>query len=283
MEQENRIYSLDVLGVEDPGENDQLDVHRDFQENVTKTDEGRYQVNVPWIPGSTLSNNNLEPSRKRLHNVKHNKKLCNLLNKSRPDSSGSSLKDKWVLNLSSKELSELERRGLEKGLKFAIAPNKIPTAEIIASVEEGIFRLDDDQKHLVRAEVSSILRRAKPPPKNISSNVFKALISLKKDPDRLVLSADKDNCVVVMDKHQYREKALSLLNDRNTYSILKSDPTGKTQRKLNKMLLNLKKAGIVDEFTYKMLYSSDGLSPRFYGLPKIHKAAYCLIYQFSDL
>ena len=42
-------------------------------------------------------------------------------------------------------------------------------------------------------------------------NVFKALISLKKDPDRLVLSADKGNCVVVMDKHQYREKALSLL------------------------------------------------------------------------
>ena len=66
-----------------------------------------------------------------------------------------------------------------------------------------------------------------------------------KDPDRLVLSADKGNCVVVMDKHQYREKALSLLNDRNTYSILKS-------KKLNKMLLNLKKAGIVDEIMYKV-------------------------------
>ena len=64
-----RLYSLDVLGVEDRGENDQLDVYREFQENVTRTDEGRYQVNVPWIPGSTLSNNNLEPSRKRLHNV----------------------------------------------------------------------------------------------------------------------------------------------------------------------------------------------------------------------
>ena len=73
-------------------------------------------------------------------NVKHDKKLCRLLNKSCPDSSGSSLKDKWVLNLSSKELSELERRDLEKGLKFAIAPNKISTAEIIASVKDGIFR-----------------------------------------------------------------------------------------------------------------------------------------------
>ena len=74
-----------------------------------------------------------------------------------------------------------------------------------------------------------------------------------------------------MDKHQYREKALSLLNDRNTYSIQKSDPTSKTQRKLNKMLLDLKKAGIINEDLYRMLYCSDGLSPRFYGLPKIHK------------
>ena len=54
------------------GENDQLDAYRDFQENVTRTDEGRYQVNVPWILGSTLSNSNQEPRRKRLHNVTRN-------------------------------------------------------------------------------------------------------------------------------------------------------------------------------------------------------------------
>jgi hypothetical protein len=89
-------------------------------------------------------------------------------------------KKRWVKNVSSKELSELERKGLEHGLKFAVVPNRIPTAEIIASVEEGIFPLDDDAKRLVRAEVSSILRRAKIPPKNIDSNVFKALLALKK-------------------------------------------------------------------------------------------------------
>jgi hypothetical protein len=89
-------------------------------------------------------------------------------------------KKRWVKNVSSKELSELERKGLKHGLKFAVVPNRIPTAEIIASVEEGIFPLDDDAKRLVRAEVSSILRRAKIPPKNIDSNVFKALLALKK-------------------------------------------------------------------------------------------------------
>jgi hypothetical protein len=61
----------------------------------------------------------------------------------------------------------LERKGLEHGLKFAVVRNRIPTAEIIASVEEGIFPLDDGAKRLVRAEVSSasILRRVKIPPK----------------------------------------------------------------------------------------------------------------------
>ena len=71
---------------------------------------------------------------------------------------------------------------------------------------------------------------------------------------------------------QYDEKASSLLSDRKTYSILISDPTSKTQRKLNKMLLDSRKADKISESTYKMLYSSDGLCPRFYGLPKIHKS-----------
>ena len=37
------------------------------------------------------------------------------------------------------------------------------------------------------------------------------------------------------------------------------------------MLLDLQKAGKISDSTYKILYSSDGLCPRFYGLPKIHK------------
>ena len=118
--------------------------------------------------------------------------------------------------------------------------------------------------------MSSILRRAKTPPRNIDSNVFKALIALRKDSDRVVLSADKGNCVV-MDKHQYREKVLSMLNDKQTYTALKSDPTGRTERDLNQRLLLLKKSNKISEETYKLLRSTDGLAPRLYGLPKIHK------------
>ena len=46
-----KLYSLDVLGVKDQGENDQFDVMRDFKENIARIDDGRYEVNFPWIPG----------------------------------------------------------------------------------------------------------------------------------------------------------------------------------------------------------------------------------------
>ena len=157
--------------------------------------------------------------------------------------------------LSSKELSsEDEVLRTDSSL-----PLHLP--EILASVEEGIFHLQYNDKQLVIAEVSSILKGAKPPPRNVDLNIFKALLALEKDPDRIELLADKGNCVVVMDKHESRDKVLYLLNEKNTYSVLKSDPTSKTQRKLHKHSLQLKKARTISKNTYKMLFSNDDLAP----------------------
>ena len=64
-----RLYSLDVLGVEDRGENDQLDVMKEFHENICRKEDGRYGVNVPWVPGAKLTKTNELQSRKRLHNL----------------------------------------------------------------------------------------------------------------------------------------------------------------------------------------------------------------------
>ena len=64
-----KLHSLDVLGVEDRWENDQFDVMRDFKENIARRDDGRYEVNFPWIPGVELTSTNEVLSRKRLQNV----------------------------------------------------------------------------------------------------------------------------------------------------------------------------------------------------------------------
>ena len=68
-----KLYSLDVLGVQDRGENDQLDVLKEFKDDIRRREDGRYEVRVPWIPGSTLESTNEQTSRSRIQNA--NKKL----------------------------------------------------------------------------------------------------------------------------------------------------------------------------------------------------------------
>ena len=68
-----KLYSLDVLGVEDRGEKDPSAVYAEFQENITRREDGRYEASVPWIPGAVITNRNEVPSRRRLQIV--NRKL----------------------------------------------------------------------------------------------------------------------------------------------------------------------------------------------------------------
>ena len=63
-----KLYSLDVLRVEDRGKSDQLDVYKEFREHIMRQSDGRYEVKIPWITGSELSEINESWSRKRLQN-----------------------------------------------------------------------------------------------------------------------------------------------------------------------------------------------------------------------
>ena len=63
------------------------------------------------------------------------------------------------MNLSLKELPALEGSGLEKSLKFAIAPRKMPTVEIVAAVEESISQLNDDRYSGVPNLLPKIFKR----------------------------------------------------------------------------------------------------------------------------
>ena len=46
-----RLYNLDVLGVRDRGEDDELDVYMEFKETTVRKHDDKYEVNIPWIPG----------------------------------------------------------------------------------------------------------------------------------------------------------------------------------------------------------------------------------------
>ena len=76
--------------------------------------------------------------------------------------------------------------------------------------------------------------------------------------------------MVIMDRQDYINKANNLLN-QNTYRSIPRDPTNSIKNKLISILKRVKNQTGLDSNTYKSMYPTGCVPPKFYGLPKIHK------------
>ena len=106
---------------------------------------------------------------------------------------------------------------------------------------------------------------------NLNPSQCRALTQLKQDNSRVVLSADKGVAMVIMDQEDYTNKALTLLQDTNTYKVLPKDPTSQLKNKLISLLKDIKQTGGLTTNKYKQLYPTSAVPPKFYGLPKFTK------------
>ena len=122
-----------------------------------------------------------------------------------------------------------------------------------------------------RAETNCLLKKARAPRANITREEKKALRELKEDKDRIVLTADKGVAMVVLDKKEYLEKAEALLA-QPTYRTIDKDPTNKLKARLIQTLRRIKRDTNMGEGMYRTMYPTSCTSPKFYGLPKIHKS-----------
>ena len=100
-------------------------------------------------------------------------------------------------------------------------------------------------------------------------------MQLKKEKDRLVLTADKGVTMAVMDKEDYIHKAEECL-EQLAYRKLDKDPTNKIKARLITKLRTIKKDTRLDEGTYKVMYSTSCVPPKFYGLLKSTKLVHHL-------
>ena len=130
--------------------------------------------------------------------------------------------------------------------------------------------LDQGKVEELRGEVKSILRNIQTPKQNISKEEAKAIQELKRDPNKIILTANKGVSMVVMEKEEYKKKSEDLLK-QPTYRELTSDPTSRYKNKLIQLLKNIKSEGGINNTIYKRLYPTGAVSPKYYGLPKIHK------------
>ena len=180
-------------------------------------------------------------------------------------------KANWVVDLSSRSLSDAEKALLKKGLNFAVTPANIPATEIIAKVEAAVRQLDAEQADTVRRAVNGILQQAEPPEPNITKEMRDALKNLKEDESIMVLQTNKGRASVVMDTDTYRAK-MSTLIENGPYQLLNKDPTDRLTRKLSEKLLTLKRSGYLSEAVYNKIRPRHKQPPRIYGLLNIHKA-----------
>ena len=155
--------------------------------------------------------------------------------------------------------------------QFCNCSKTLPYGEYITAIEQACLRLEPHNAEELRATMRGALRNSQEPTSNITKQEIQAPVELKKDQERVILTADKGVAIVIMDKKEYQDKAKVLLEDQGTYQVLKTDPTGRLKSKMINLLKKIKSEGGIDDILYKKLYPTGAVKPKFYGLPKIHK------------
>ena len=91
---------------------------------------------------------------------------------------------------------------------------------------------------------------------------MRVIKELRTGKECLILTPDKGMPLVVMDKKDYTQKIKQLLDDNNTYSSLKMDPTNRQKNSLINMLRSMKAEGRLEDHTYKKMYPTGASSPK---------------------
>ena len=203
---------------------------------------------------------------------RHIRKFDELISRNRIRQSATNIADKkkWVINMSSRQLTHIETDLLTKGLNFSITSKTLPNKDIIATIEDAVKDLEKEEADTIRAKVSLTLLNSKPPEDNLSKDERKALKELQSDTSIVILPADKGRSTVILNRDDYLEKCMDHINN-GPYQLLKKDPTTKIKAKTLKQLKVLKDNEFIDNKLYYYLKPTDSPAPRFYGQPKIHK------------
>lgn len=135
--------------------------------------------------------------------------------------------------------------------------------------------VNDESRNIVRAQVTNIItnfyfnnRRET----SLTNQLYLETTKfLKNNENLLVLSSDKGNMTVIMEKEEYYTKCNTLVNDEEVYTRLNKDPTRSIERETNAWVKKMKTNNYISAITAKQLMSYETNSPRLYGLPKVHK------------
>src|SRR5580765_2372334 len=190
------------------------------------------------------------------------------------------IRNKWFMNLTSAHIP-LEVQGLlQLGENFCLPPksrDKVIT-DFLKSFEHSIDRLPSTSRTAVRSRAFPIIKKLPDhsfDTATTNKTLFRAAHTTSKfmaeNTNIIFTKADKGNVTVALDREDYLNKMRTLLSDNDTYTVVKKDPTRKIINGLHDILTRWKRMNYINYATYRRLNCSDGVLPRAYGLPKIHK------------
>jgi len=184
------------------------------------------------------------------------------------------------MNHSSRSISPQVLHILQLGDNFALPyKNKNETLiEMIKNIENNIKKLQIPTQNVIRNHsipivnnfISTCLQN-----NGINQKLYK-LIKLStqflKDNQNLILTkADKSNITAALDKTDYINKINQMLQDTNTYAKIIKNSINKMVSNIKSLLIRWKRMDYISLAMYRLIYCSDGILPRAYGLPKVHK------------
>ena len=192
------------------------------------------------------------------------------------------LHNNWFTNLSNINIPNDVQYLLQLGDRFGLPMlegNKNKTLlEFIKHIEHNISKYRNNIHVAIRNRSVSILeclfrsgRRV-----NINDQLIKDWLRatgrfVREHPDILFTRADKGNVTVALDKKDYIFKMENMLSDESTYVKVPNDPVLKLTKEARSLLSNWKEKGYIEQHVYRSMLTTDGVLPRAYGLPKIHK------------
>ena len=237
---------------------------------------------LSWLDYQCLSNRLLESNKSRVNNIKntHERKLTSL----GISPSSNINRDKVVVNLSQRNLTETEKEVLSFGLSFGLPKLKINYIQHYFGFEKllaSLKKLKGGNFNDIVQGITTVAHDSfKDFPKHkyslpsLPKTLFQALKTLKADKSIIITKPDKGRGTVILDKVEYVNKVEEILNDKTKFKSILEDPfkyITKLEDKLARILRKLLKLKVITDETFKYLYSSGSTLGVLYGLPKIHK------------
>ena len=230
----------------------------------------------------------------------HQKMLYNLRVKQYPMTFKQKSNISPITNLSKRILTNDEINILENGLNFVLPTKRFDEMTFMSSIETFFVNLvghctdkkdfdDIDVDEKITYNLTPVQLQYASKIRSICNNfrinaekiinkhkseivkTEKVLKNLSNDKSICIIRPDKGKGVVLMDKEDYNNKMLEILNDTDTFQIVESDLTISQEDKLTRKLKQLKNEGFLTENEYNFCRPCGSQPGRIYGLPKIHK------------